>query len=35
MSIGRNSEARRMVESAVQLHPDDPDLVRASEKLIS
>ena len=35
MSIGRNSEARRMVESAIKLHPDDPDLVRASEKLIS
>ena len=35
MSIGRNSEARRMVESAIKLHPDNPDLVRASEKLIS
>ena len=35
MSIGRNSEARRMVESAIKLHPDDPDLVQASEKLIS
>ena len=35
MSIGRNSEATRMVESAIKLHPDDPDLVRASEKLIS
>ena len=35
MSIGRNSEAIRMVESAIKLHPDDPDLVRASEKLIS
>ena len=35
MSIGRNSDARRMVESAIKLHPDDPDLVRAREKLIS
>ena len=35
MSIGRNSEARRMGESAIKLHPDNQDLVRASEKLIS
>tara|TARA_B100000945_G_scaffold9420_1_gene7594 strand:- start:32507 stop:33424 length:918 start_codon:yes stop_codon:yes gene_type:complete len=35
MSIGRNSDARRMVESAIELHPDDPDLARAREKLIS
>ena len=35
MSIGRNSDARRMVESAIKLHPDDSDLVRAREKLIS
>ena len=35
MSIGRNSEATRMVDSAIKLHPDAPDLVRASEKLIS
>ena len=35
MSIGRNSDARRMVESAIKTHPDDPDLVRAREKLIS
>ena len=35
MSIGRNSEARRMVELAATTHPDDPDVVRAREKLIS
>ena len=35
MSIGRNSDARKMVESAIKMHPDDPDLVRAREKLIS
>ena len=35
MSIGRNSDTRRMVDSAIKLHPDDPDLVRAREKLIS
>jgi len=35
MSIGRNSDARKMVESAIKLHPDDPDLVKAREKLIS
>ena len=35
MSIGRNSDTKRMVDSALKLHPDDPDLVRAREKLIS
>ena len=35
MSIGRNSDARKMVESAIKLYPDDPDLIKAREKLIS
>ena len=35
MSIGRNSEASRMVESAYEAHPEDPDVARAREKLNS
>ena len=35
MSIGRNREARQMVEAAFENHPDDPDVARAREKLIS
>ena len=35
MSIGRNNEAQRMVESAYENSPEDPDVVRAKEKLIS
>ena len=35
MSIGRNSDAMKMVEYAIELHPGDPDLVKAREKLIS
>ena len=35
MSIGRNTEAQRMVESAYETNPEDPDVVRAKEKLIS
>ena len=35
MSIGRNTEAKRMVESAYETNPEDPDVVRAKEKLIS
>ena len=35
MSIGRNTEAQRMVESAYETNPEDPDVTRAKEKLIS
>ena len=35
MSIGRDREARRMVETAFATHPEDPDVARAREKLIS
>ena len=35
MSIGRNSEAQRMVESAYEINPEDPDVARAKEKLTS
>tara|TARA_Y100000588_G_scaffold241447_1_gene255298 strand:+ start:11962 stop:12927 length:966 start_codon:yes stop_codon:yes gene_type:complete len=35
ISIGRNREALRMVEKAFENHPDDPDVARAREKLIS
>ena len=35
MSIGRNTEAQRMVESAYETNPEDPDVARAKEKLIS
>ncbi len=35
MSIGRNSEAQRMVELAHKTYPEDPDVVRAKEKLDS
>ena len=35
MSIGRNNEAQRMVESAYETNPEDPDVVRAKEKLTS
>ena len=35
MSIGRDKEVRRMVESAYEISPEDPDVVRAKEKLTS
>ncbi len=35
MSIGRSREAISMVETAYENHPDDPDVARAREKLIS
>ncbi len=35
MSIGRNVEAQRMVESAFKTYPEDPDVARAKEKLTS
>tara|TARA_B100000029_G_scaffold497787_1_gene565761 strand:+ start:3144 stop:4289 length:1146 start_codon:yes stop_codon:yes gene_type:complete len=35
MSIGRSREARQMVETAFEHHPDDTDVARAREKLIS
>jgi len=35
MSIGRNTEAQRMVESAYEINPEDPDVARAKEKLTS
>jgi len=35
MSIGRNTEAQRMIESAYETNPEDPDVARAKEKLIS
>jgi len=35
MSIGRNSEAQRMVELAHEKNPEDQDVVRAKEKLAS
>ena len=35
MSIGRSREARSMVETAYENHPDDPDVARAREKLTS
>ena len=35
MSIGRNTEAQRMVESAYETNPEDPDIARAKEKLTS
>ncbi len=35
MSIGRNSEAQRMVDSAYEANPEDPDVARAKEKLTS
>ena len=35
MSIGRNMEAQKMVESAYETYPEDPDVARAKEKLTS
>ena len=35
MSIGRNREAIKMIESAFESFPEDPDVSRAREKLIS
>jgi len=35
MSIGRNTEAQRMVELAYETNPEDPDVARAKEKLTS
>ena len=35
MSIGRNTEAQRMVELAYEYNPEDPDVARAKEKLTS
>ena len=35
MSIGRDREAKRMVESANDSFPDNEDVQRAMEKLIS
>ncbi len=35
MSIGRNTEVQKMVESAYETSPNDPDVVRAREKLTS
>ncbi len=35
MSIGRNAEAQKMVESAYKTNPEDPDVARAKEKLTS
>jgi hypothetical protein len=35
MSIGRNAEAQRMVESAYKTNPEDADVARAKEKLTS
>ena len=35
MSIGRDKEVQRMVESAYEISPEDPDVVRAKEKLTS
>ena len=35
MSIGRGSEAIRMVETASRIYPEDPDIAKAREKLSS
>ena len=35
MSIGRNTEVQRMVNSAYEISPEDPDVARAKEKLTS
>ena len=35
MSIGRNTEAQRMVELAYKTNPEDADVARAKEKLTS
>ena len=35
MSIGRSAEAQRMIESAYETNPEDPDVARAKEKLTS
>ncbi|MEE2625079.1 MAG: tetratricopeptide repeat protein [Candidatus Thermoplasmatota archaeon] len=35
IAIGRNREAQRMIDSAVETYPNDPEIARAREKLIS
>ena len=35
MSIGRSNEAKKMVESAYEKFPNDPDVIKSRQKLIS
>ena len=35
MSIGRSNEAKKMVESAYEKYPNDPDVIKSRHKLIS
>ncbi len=35
MSIGRSNEAKKMVESAYEKYPNDPDVLKSRQKLIS